>query len=184
VTTDEQFRHLTNLHARHGPREFGKITQKLLAIAFRQAGFHRIVERGVQGVDVDAVGDSGERYATEVKTTQTTMVQFAAKDRNGLRARQLDGYRPLLAVLRLSPLSDLYLVDSSFLRCGRHQIGSLRPLRLLELESRLSPLFARAVAEHFEGAYCGSQFYLDGVLRDCGIEVVDDLPSPDWRCPR
>jgi hypothetical protein len=165
---------LTLLHSKHGAREFGKIVQKLLAIAFRHAGFHRIVERGVQGVDVDAAGDSGERYSTEVKTTQMSTVHFAEKDRKGLIARQMDGYQPLLAVLQLRPLSDLYLVHAPTLHCGRLQIASLRPLRFHELESRLSPLFTLAVAEHFEGAYCGSQFYLDGVLRASGIEVVDN----------
>ena len=48
---------LLDLHARWGPQEFGKIAQKFLAIAFRYAGYQRIVERGVQGVDVDAAGD-------------------------------------------------------------------------------------------------------------------------------
>src|SRR6266478_6871871 len=82
---------LKDLHARHGAREFGKIVQKLLAIGFRLAGFDRIVERGVQGVDVDAVGDSEERYATEVKTTQKDSVPFGPKDMKGLAARQQDG---------------------------------------------------------------------------------------------
>jgi hypothetical protein len=171
--TTEQYHALKDLHARHGAREFGKIVQKLLAVTFRLAGFHRIVERGVQGVDVDAVGDSAERYATEVKTTQKDAVPFGAKDRDGLVSRQQDGYHPLLAVLRLSPLSDLFLVHTSTLRCGRLQIASLRPFRFHELEARLRPWFDRAVLEHFEGAYAGSQYYLDRVLRDYGIEVAD-----------
>ena len=52
------------------------IAQKLLAIGFHLAGFDRVVERGVQGVDVDAVGNPGERYATEVKTTQKEAVHL------------------------------------------------------------------------------------------------------------
>jgi len=164
---------LKELHARHGAREFGKIVQKELAIAFHLAGFARVVERGVQGVDVDAVGNSLERYATEVKTTQTESVPFAAKDINGLKSRQQDGYQPLLAVLRLSPLSDLFLVHAGNLRCGRLQIESLRPYRFHELETRIQPCFERAVLEHFEGALTGSQSYLDWVLREYGIEASD-----------
>jgi hypothetical protein len=164
---------LKDLHARHGAREFGKIVQKLLAIGFRLAGFDRVVERGVQGVDVDAVGDPGERYATEVRTTQKEAVPFAIKDIKGLAARQQDGYHPLLAVLRLAPLSDLFLVHTATLRCGRLQIASLRPYRFHELERRLQPCFIRAVLEHYEGALTGSQFYLDRVLREHGIEVSD-----------
>lgn len=164
---------LKHLHTRHGAREFGKIVQKLLAIGFRFAGFDHVVERGVQGVDVDAVGKPGERYATEVKTTQKEAVPFATKDINGLAARQQDGYHPLLAVLRLAPLSELFLVHTATLRCGRLQIASLRPYRFHELEGRLQPCFVRAVLEHFEGALTGSQIYLDGVLRKHGIEVSD-----------
>jgi hypothetical protein len=164
---------LKDLHARHGAREFGKIVQKLLAIGFRLAGFDHVVERGVQGVDVDAMGNPGERYATEVKTTQKEAIPFASKDINGLAARQQDGYHPLLAVLRLAPLSDLFLVHTATLRCGRLQIASLRPYRFHELERRLQPCFLRAVLEHFQGALTGSQFYLDRVLREHGIEVRD-----------
>lgn len=168
---------LKDLHARHGAREFGKIVQKQLAIAFHLAGFARVVERGVQGVDVDAVGNPAERYATEVKTTQTESIPFAAKDINGLTARQRDGYQPLLAVLRLTPLSDLFLVHAGKLRCGRLQIAALRPYRFHELEQRLQPCFAQAVLQHFEGALTGSQFYLDRVLRQYGIEVTDVASS-------
>jgi hypothetical protein len=169
----EQYCSLKDLHARHGAREFGKIVQKLLAIGFRLAGFDRIVERGVQGVDVDAVGNPTERYATEVKTTQKDSVPFADKDICGLAARQRDGYQPLLAVLRLSPLSDLLLVHAARLHRGQLQIASMRPYRFHELETRIQPCFALAVRKHFEGAYTGSQFYLDRVLRECGIEVSD-----------
>jgi hypothetical protein len=173
----ELFCLLKDLHSRHGAREFGKIVQKMLAIAFRLAGFNRIVERGVQGVDVDAIGTSTERYATEVKTTKNDSVPFASKDIDGLAARQRDGYEPLLAVLRLTPLSDLFLVHAVNLRCGRLQIASLRPYRFHALEARLQPCFALAVREHFEGAYTGSQYYLDRVLREQGIEVCEPAAS-------
>ncbi len=173
---------LKDLHARYGAREFGKIVQKQLAIAFHLAGFARVVERGVQGVDVDAVGSLLERYTTEVKTTQTESIPFAAKDKKGLAARQEDGYQPLLAVLRLSPLSDLFLVHAGNLRPGRLYIESLRPYRFHELELRIQPCFAQAVLEHFEGTLTGSQFYLDQVLRESGIEV-SDLPTSSSRDP-
>jgi hypothetical protein len=179
VTTD-LYRSLRELHARHGAREFGKIVQKLLAIAFRLGGFGRIVERGVQGVDVDADGGARERYTTEVKTTQKETVLFARKDIDGLAHRQRDGYRPLLAVLRLSPLSDLLIVHTESLRSGRLHIASLRPHRFHELEARLQPCFTRAVLEHFEGALTGSQFYLDRVVREYGIEVSE----PAFSSPR
>jgi hypothetical protein len=150
--------------------------QKLLALAYRSAGFSGIVERGVQGVDVDATGDDGERYATEVKTTQKSFVRFALKDRHGLMARQRDGYEPLLAILRLTPLSDLLLVRARTLQCGTLRVASLSGYRVHDLEERIHPCFSLALEEHFEGAYTGSQFYLDGVLRSQGIEVCEALP--------
>jgi hypothetical protein len=167
---DRIYRLLTALHRRHGPREFGKLCQKLLAITYRLAGFAHVVERGVQGVDVDAA-DGRERFATEVKTTQTNAVPFLRKDADGLSCRGADGYQPVLGVLRLSPLSDWYLVDAQRLRAGRLQISSLRPSRLRELEARVLPSFSEAVQEYAEGALEGSQSYLDDVLRRLGVEI-------------
>ena len=86
------------IYERHGPREFGKVCQKFLAIAYRCAGFS-VVERGVQGVDVDAVRGQA-KYTTEVKTTNNDAVVFQAKDVSGLTARGADGYLPLLGALR------------------------------------------------------------------------------------
>jgi hypothetical protein len=164
------YRRLKMLHHRHGAREFGKICQKLLAVTYRLAGFTHVIERGVQGVDVDA-GDGRERYATEVKTTQKASVPFQQKDADGLCGRAMDGYVPLLAVLRLGALSDWYLARAESLRPGILLIDVLRPYRLRELERRLQPCFDEAVENHFAGALTGSQAYLDGILQQAGVEV-------------
>jgi hypothetical protein len=175
--TTELYCSLRDLHEHHGPREFGKIVQKMLAIAFRLEGFSRVVERGVQGVDVDAVGTANERYTVEVKSTKKGTVVFATKDSEGLTARQQDGYHPLLAILRLTPLSELWIAHSGQLRCGTLQIASLRPHRFGELESRLQPRFSQAVLEYFDGTLRWSQPYLDRELRKLGIEVLDGKPG-------
>lgn len=177
------YRLLSDLHARWRPREFGKIVQKLLALGFHYAGFAHIVERGVQGVDVDAAAQA-ERYTTEVKTTTSPSIVFGTKDLLGLRSRQCDGYTPLLAVLRLTPLSDLILAQPLQLKCGRVQIENLRPFRCDSLETRIQPCFAKAVSDHFDGTYKGSQFYLDRVLRGCNIQVIDPVVNEaptNWR---
>jgi len=132
------------------------------------------VERGVQGVDVDAANDTGERYTTEVKTIRKSWVAFQAKDARGLLARANDGYVPLLAVLRLSPLSQWYLLHARDLSPGRLQIDALRPYRCRDLERRVLPLLDEAVERHFEGTLNGSQAYLDDVLRRGGIEVAQE----------
>jgi hypothetical protein len=157
------------LHLRYGPRELGKLCQKFLAIAFRRAGFVHVVERGVQGVDVDAAS-GGVKYSTEVKTTLNHAIMFQAKDVAGLKARQCDGYQPLLAALRLSPLSDWLLADAEHLEAGIIPLDHLRTYRRKDLEHDLCPLFAVVVDEHAEHALVGAQAYLDQVLRQLEIE--------------
>lgn len=164
---------LSRLHKRFGAREFGKLAQKFLAIGYHHAGLPHVVERGVQGVDVDAA-DGTTKYATEVKTTLGDAVVFQLKDANGLCARQADGYEPLLGVLRLSPLSDWLLVDAAQLEVGRLPLDRLRPYRRHQLEERIRPQFAIVVEEHAEGTMTGAQAYLDGVLRRLGIEQRDE----------
>src|SRR5262245_8749391 len=93
--------YLTQVRDGFGPRECGKICQKLLAISFRMAGCNHVVERGVQGVDVDACSPDGEKYTIEVKTTVNNQVALQPKDVEGLcQRRHQDGYQPVLAVLR------------------------------------------------------------------------------------
>jgi hypothetical protein len=167
------------LHARHGPREFGKIAQKFIALAFCEGGCERVVERGVQGVDVDA-GWGREQYTLEIKTTKRNAIPFGRKDAEGLAARQQDGYRPLLGVLKLAVLSQWYIADATALRPGMITIDSLRPYRQRDLEVLLKPLFDRVVACHFDQALTGSQAYLDGVLRRQGAFVVDATRSRCW----
>jgi hypothetical protein len=163
---------LTELRGRYGPREFGKICQKFLALAYRSGGCMHVVERGVQGVDVDAAWGQ-EKYSTEVKTTTTNCVAYQRKDADGLAARQRDGYRPLLAVLRLRLLSEWYLVDAKPIKPGLIEIDSLRPYRCRDLEHRLRSLFDAIVKQHFEGTLLGSQAYLDQVLREVGVQVYE-----------
>jgi hypothetical protein len=164
---------LRRLHAEHGPREFGKICQKLIALAYRQGGCQHVVERGVQGVDVDCAWHSQEKFATEVKTTQTARVQFMPKDAAGLSRRACDGYQPLLAVLRVAPLSEWLILHASHLEAKVWLLDSLRPYRCPSLEARIQPLFEQVVEAHFDGALAESQVYLDAVLRREGIDLCD-----------
>jgi hypothetical protein len=167
----ETYERLRDLHGRYGAQEFGKLCQKLLAISFGMAGYGHVVERGVQGVDVDAGEENGQRYAVEVKTTTKESVQFEQKDAEGLENRRKDGYQPLLAVLRLFLFSEWYFVKADRLKPGGILLDSLRPYRLRILEDRIKPCFDQAVDEHFNGAFERAQAYLDGVLREKGIDA-------------
>jgi hypothetical protein len=163
------YEYLKELYDRYDGREFGKLCQKFLAITYRRAGFGHVVERGVQGVDVDAAAGQA-KYSTEVKTTINHAIVFQDKDVAGLRARKCDGYHPLLAALRLSPLSDWLLVDAEHLEAGVFSLDQLRPYRRRDLEDAIRPLFAVVVDEHAEATLAGAQEYLDGVLGRLGVE--------------
>jgi Holliday junction resolvase len=162
---------LKSLHDKYGPQEFGKLCQKFLAISFQIGGYIHIVERGIQGVDMDAAEENGEKYAVEVKTTVTKSINFEQKDVDGLHERKKDGYQPILAVLRLDRFSDWIFAKANTIKPGSLYIDSLRVHRLRDLERYICPLFDKAVKEHFDGTVREAQRYLDNVLRQKGIEV-------------
>ena len=167
----ETYERLKSLYEKHKSREFGKLCQKFLAIAFQTAGYTHIEERGVQGVDFDAAKEGKEKYAVEVKTTVGKSVNFEQKDVEGLKRRKKDSYQPVLAVLRLNRFSDWILATADTIESGNLYIDSLRVHRLPELERCIGPLFDRVVEEHFEGAVQEAQTYLDKVLRSKGMKV-------------
>jgi len=165
---------LEDLHGKFGAQEFGKICQKLLAIAFQKAGYKHIVERGVQGVDIDAAKNNEEKYAIEVKTTTKDTVKFGIKDKESLQERAKDGYKPILAILHLAILSEWYFVKADKIKPKTNlSIVLLRPYRLRDLEESISPFFNEAVEEHFEGTKMMGQEYLNSVLKRKGIEIED-----------
>lgn len=167
----ETYERLKDLHDKYGPQEFGKICQKFLAIGFQMAGYTHIVERGVQGVDVDAATESGDKYAVEVKTTMRNSITFEPKDVDGLQKRKKDKYQPLLAVLRLHRFSNWIFAEADTMKAGKHYIDSLRPHKLPELEKCIRPLFTKGVEEHFRETMQQGQTYLDKVLRQKGVQV-------------
>src|SRR5262245_56674366 len=138
---------LMQLHNAYNAREFGKLVQKLLAIAYRNAGFTHVEERGVQGVDIDAAWPQFEppRIATEVKTTSSGKVLFNKKDVDGLKRRQTDGYVPVLAALRLRALGNWVIVPAHELQAGIYSVDVLEARNLSNLTNILIPLFEVAV---------------------------------------
>ena len=167
----ETYERLKGLYDKYGPQEFGKLCQKLLALSFQRGGYSHIVERGVQGVDVDAAKEGGEKYSLEVKTTITSLISFEQKDVDGLKKRIEDGYQSLLAVLRFTRFSNWLFAKADAIKAGNILIDSLRPYRCRDLEEYIYPFFERVVEEHFYGAMNEGQKYLDSVLRQKGAEV-------------
>ena len=169
----ETYERLKSLYDRWDSREFGKLSQKFLAIAFRRGGYTHIEGRGVQGVDFDAANGQEERYAVEVKTTLARSVSFKKKDVEGLIRRKKDGYEPILAVLRLERFSDWILARAETIKSGSLYIDTLRAHRLSHLEQRIGPIFDGVLEDHFRGAMQEGQSYLDGVLRREGRRLAN-----------
>ncbi len=162
------FRQLRRLRDKYRPGIFGKIAQKLLAVAFCDAGF-RVVERGVQGADIDVESlASGDRYALEVKTTDGQSIPVSKENLDALDDRARDGYAPLIAALRIQLLEDWVLasVPLSQLRPGAFLLSKLRAYRIRDLEKLICPAFEAAVHEHFSRVLSGGERYLIKVLAE------------------
>lgn len=177
----ETLKHLQDLQKKFGVRgspsgPFGKIVQKLLALSFHEAGFTNIVERGVQGVDIDITGSPEQKFTFEVKTTEKLSISLSSDNIDALRDRSKDGYSTIIAVLRLSPLEDWILAKFPIneIPTGGVLIESLRRYRMKDLESQLSPIFDKVVQKHFDGTLKRGEQYLKEQLKQAGITAKED----------
>jgi len=154
---------------------FGKIVQKLLALSFHEMGFTNIIERGVQGVDIDITLEPNQKFAVEVKTTEKLSISLAIGNVHALRDRTHDGYQPVIAVLRLAPLENWILakIPMDEIPTGKMLIESLRPYRMKDLESQLCPKFDIVVRKHFKGVLNKGEQYLKEQLGKGGIMAQD-----------
>jgi len=149
-------------------QEFGKIVQKLLAIAFLEAGASRLIERSTQGIDLEIDLADGRRLALEVKTSQSEKVSFGAKDIKGLCERRREGRAPYLALLGPRGLDDWIFarfVDGEILPAKDYALTALRAYRDTDLEDSVRETFAAAVIAHTTAAIEGGQGALDAVVR-------------------
>ena len=147
-------------------KEYGKLVQKLLAIALLEAGAESLTDRSTQGIDLEAMF-RGKKRAIEVKTTESGTVSLGKKDLEGLAAREADGARAYIAVL-----GNRFLDEWTFARfhagelqpSQNYSITQLRPYRDRELERAVAKPFADAVLKHADAAARGGQRALDEVL--------------------
>jgi Holliday junction resolvase len=147
-------------------KEYGKLVQKLLAIALLEAGAEGLTDRSTQGIDLEAT-IRGKRRAIEVKTTESGAISLGKKDLEGLAAKEADGARAYVAVL-----GNRFLDEWTFARFHKgelqpsqsYSITQLRPYRDRELERAVAKPFADAVLAHADAAARGGQHALDLVL--------------------
>lgn len=140
------FETLRQIRDKHGPSEFGKIAQKLLAIAFCRLSFE-VKERSVQDVDIEAVKDD-LKYWLEVKTTDKDEVIIGEKDANGLnQCELLHGGVTGYAVLKISLLANWIISSSRNIKPGAVRIGRFSVRRILPLQDDINKVFPSIVKE-------------------------------------
>lgn len=162
-------RRLRMLHQER-PSEYGKLVQKLLALAFLEAGATAVTDRSTQGIDLEVTFE-GTAFAFEVKTTATGTIRLGAKDLAGLAARELEGARPYVAVLGARLLDDWTFArfhPNELVPAHSYTLSELRPYRDTELEEAIARAFPQVTLEHTSAAAAGGQGALDEVLRRCG----------------
>ena len=158
-------RALEDLRNRTG-KEYGKLLQKLLAIAFLDSEVDRLVDRCTQGIDLE-VQIAGARLAFEVKTSEEDQISLGKKDLEGLQRQLDDGAEAYVAVLGGGLLDEWLFVRFSpgELPPGKKlSTFQLRPYRNRELEDRIRRPFEEAVARHANTAVYDRQAGLDRVL--------------------
>jgi hypothetical protein len=142
----EVYRRLSEL-SEASDKEYGKLVQKLLAIAFCKAGAIRLVERSTQGIDLEITLPEERQIAIEVKTAQDQTVKFGKKDLDGLASQIEAGLDPYFAVLGSELLDDWIL--------ARYHVGEIRPnqqYRLTQLRAYRDTELENLIREHFEEA--------------------------------
>ncbi len=171
----QTLRYLQKLRKKYGSGPFGKIAQKLLALSFREMGYTHIIERSVEGVDIDIAGQASKKFALEVKTTDGLSIVLSSSNVQGLRERARDGYLPVIAALRLAVFENWILagVPLDELPTGQVLVVRLRAYRMNDMEHMLGAAFEQVVEKHFQGTLKGGQRYLTEQLQRTGIEVRD-----------
>jgi Holliday junction resolvase len=147
-------------------KEYGKLVQKLLALALLEAGAEDLTDRGTQGIDLEAMV-KGKRRAIEVKTTESGAISLGKKDLEGLAAREAGGARAYVAVLGNRFLDEWTIArfHKGELQPSRsYSITQLRPYRDRELERAVEREFADVVLAHADEAARRGQTALDDLL--------------------
>ncbi|KKM05771.1 hypothetical protein LCGC14_1750720 [marine sediment metagenome] len=162
----DTFGRLQTLREKYGPGIFGKIAQRLLALAFYDADFNVVAERSVQGDDIAVANSVGEKYALEVKTTDKKAILISKGNIDALKERASDGYIPVIAALRIQLFEDWVVakIPLNQLRPGTLPLSRLRAYRMKQLEGSLCPAFEAVVNEHFSDVLSGGERYLISVL--------------------
>ena len=159
------YRRLTEMREQTD-KEFGKLVQKLLAIAFLETGVEALVERSIQGIDLE-VTIAGKRLAFEVKTCEGDSLTLGKKDLEGLAREIKTGAEAYVAVLAGGLLDEwmiLRYTPGEIPPSKSLSTFDLRPYRNRELERRIGDAFEEALEKHAATAIYKRQKGLDSEL--------------------
>ncbi|ANO51881.1 hypothetical protein [Woeseia oceani] len=163
----EVYRRLSKL-SQESDKEYGKLIQKLLAIAFCKAGATRLVERSIQGIDLEVTLPDERKIAVEVKTAQEQCVKFGKKDLDGLASQAEAALEPCFALLGSQLLDEWILARScpnEIKPNQQYRLTQLRAYRDKGLEESIRQHFDEAVIEFTDLPNSSRQAALDEVLR-------------------
>ncbi|MBW2244873.1 MAG: hypothetical protein JRH01_23070 [Deltaproteobacteria bacterium] len=162
----ETHRKLEQMRAEVG-RDYGKLVQKLLAVAFLETDVQKLVERSTQGIDLE-MQIAGERCVFEVKTSESNSIRLSAKDFEGLDRLVEDGASVYIAALMNGPLESWILARYT---AGEFPAGKdlssfpFRAHRDSDLERRILTAFDRVVDRDVHTAITRRQGGMDEVLQ-------------------
>mgnify|MGYP001587760772 FL=1 len=92
--------------------QMGKPVQLLFALSLHRSGWTDVIDRLVEGTDIEATDPSGVRWLIECKTTSDMGHTLQKKDCDGFKAAEKDKKKPGLAFCRIRPLSNWMLVEA------------------------------------------------------------------------
>jgi len=158
-------RQLDELSQRTG-KEYGKLVQKLLAIAFLESGAEHLVESSIQGIDLQ-VRLAGIDHAFEVKTSEGADITLGKKDLEGMTGHTRQGHAVYVATLTSGLFTNWIFArfhPGELPPAKKLSAFQLRPYRCRDLEARITAAFDSAVEHHAELAITDGQRGLDQVL--------------------
>ena len=177
----ETFKKINELKKEYGVKgkatgPFGKIIQKILALCFYEIGYTNIVERGVQGADIDVTKKDNGKYTIEVKTTESTSIHLTKDNKEAIKDRVKDGYEPVIAILQLSLLDNwrFMRIPINEIPIGKILIDRLRTYKFRLLEDQINLVFDRVMKKHFSEILKGGEKYLKNQLRQSGILLKEE----------
>ena len=172
---------LARISERHGMQTFGKLNQKLVALALHELGFLQVMEYEVQGTDVRCSGLESRlewKFALEVKTTKGDRFDIDEGNLLELQNSAQDGYRTAFCVLQIHNNYGWLIVKKSVaqIQTRAYRISECldRDLREIELEKILNSKYSELLENHETEILKDGINHMRRLLESSGIKSVQD----------